>query len=198
MAELLIASGNFGKVDEFAALLAPLGLGLHTLRDVHGLKMPEETGQSFLENATLKALTLCAQSGLPTLADDSGLEVEALNGFPGIFSARFAGPDDRARRQAILARLEEVGNHSRRASFCAALVLALPSGEVHQSEARLPGLIATSECGQGGFGYDPIFYVPELGRCLAEMTPEEKNHCSHRALALRGLWPQLLHLAKEG
>lgn len=160
--------------------------------------MPEETGQSFLENATLKAVALCAQSGLPTLADDSGLEVEVLGGFPGIYSARFTGPDDAARRRAILARLAAMpATISRQARFRAALVLALPSGQLHHSEGRIDGTIAPVECGQGGFGYDPIFYVPELDRSLAELTPAEKNLCSHRARALHGLWPYLESLATD-
>ncbi|MER3480146.1 MAG: non-canonical purine NTP pyrophosphatase, RdgB/HAM1 family [Meiothermus sp.] len=184
---VLIATSNAGKFKELRQGLAPLGWQLFSLLD-YPFKMPREDGSTFEDNAMLKAAFATKQVGIPALADDSGLEVEALNGEPGVYSARYGGKSsDIERNLYLLDRLKHVSGEERRAKFVAVLVLAYPDGhlEVYRGEAK--GLILEAPRGQGGFGYDPLFYVLEAGKTFAEMSLEEKAHYSHRGKALRAL-----------
>ena len=184
--KLVIASHNPGKVREIAELLAPLGVTVVSAADL-GLPEPEEIGATFAENAALKACAAAESSGLPALSDDSGLAVAALDGQPGIYSARWAGPDRDF--SVAMARVERElsGQADRRAAFVCALCLAWPSGRKEIFEGRVEGEIVWPPRGDRGFGYDPIFVPLEetagRGRTFAEMDPAEKHAISHRARA---------------
>ncbi|GIP31314.1 XTP/dITP diphosphatase [Paenibacillus sp. J2TS4] len=200
---LVIATGNPGKVKEFAHWFHPLGWTVRSLADYD--RMPEivEDGETFADNAWIKASTIADLLKVPVLADDSGLCVDALDGAPGVYSARYAGENasDQDNNRKLLSELKTRGaqmaveGHPQglsRASFVCALVLYDPvTGKTHRAEGRVPGYILKEARGDGGFGYDPLFYLPEQGRSMAELTTEEKNQISHRALALRSLFEQL-------
>ena len=189
---LVIASRNAGKVREFRTLLSTTGweiLGLTDLAIDHDC---DETGQSFAENARLKALEYSRLTELPVLADDSGLEVEALGGRPGVYSARYAGPQsgDADRISKLLHELEQAGGN-RAARFVCALALAGRGTVIAESEGTCEGLISEEPRGMQGFGYDPVFFLPKLGRTYAELSEAEKNCYSHRARALQSLLEKL-------
>ena len=193
--QLVLATHNRGKVRELEAMLQEAGLPIRvrTLDEVGGIQMPAETGSTFLENARLKAEAVARQTGLPALADDSGLCVDALGGRPGVYSARFAGPEatDAANNARLLAELEGVPAPRRTARFRAVVVLAMPDGRWTWAEGEAPGRILEAPRGTGGFGYDPLFLSDDLGVTFAEAGPEAKNRVSHRARALRALLPAL-------
>ncbi len=187
MPTLLIATTNPNKLREYAAIFAGLPLELRTLRDQGIDEDVEETGATFAENARLKAAFYAARSGLPALADDSGLEVHALGGEPGVRSARYAGPgaSDADRNALLLEKLANVPFHARLARFVCAIALALPGGRVEDVEGALPGVIELAPRGANGFGYDPLFYLLDENATLAELPPDRKNQVSHRAQAAR-------------
>lgn len=190
---LLIATRNEGKLREYEQLLAGLSISLTYLTE-EGINYDvEETGQTFSQNAIQKAREYARLSGLTTLADDSGLEVDALDGGPGVHSARYAGAgakdEDRYRR--LLERLAEVPWEQRRARFRCVIAVAQPGGETYTSEGVCEGVIAFAAEGEHGFGYDPIFFLPEYGKTMAQLAPEVKNLISHRARAAQGMAPIL-------
>ncbi len=189
----LFATTNPGKLRELQALSA----GLHVLSaaDVSPLPAVEETEDSLEGNARKKALAWAKASSLVTLADDSGLFVDALQGRPGVHSARYAPGDDAARVRRLLEELQDVPDGRRTAAFRCALCLAAPSGEAVVETGSCPGRITRQPQGAGGFGYDPVLLVPELGRTLAELSLEEKSRISHRARAFALLRPWLLAYA---
>ncbi|MEZ4502487.1 MAG: non-canonical purine NTP pyrophosphatase [Dehalococcoidia bacterium] len=193
----VLASGNAGKVREFRAMLEGSAWQLLTPAEAGATDVSViETGRSYLENATLKAVAHAAATGLPALADDSGIEVDALDGRPGVLSARFGGPSvtsDAARSALLLRRLEGVPPARRGARFRAVLVLALPGDRTFVREGTLEGRIATAPRGANGFGYDPVFELPD-GRTAAELGPE-KDRISHRARAMRAMMDVLNELA---
>lgn len=189
MPRLLIATTNAGKAREIGVLLAGTGWECVSAREA-GVRSIDviETGRSYLENAVLKAVTYAAASGMPTLADDSGLEVDALDGAPGVVSARFGGPSvgsDAERTALLLRRLDGVPAARRGARFRAVVALALPGGQVYVREGVLPGRIASAPRGASGFGYDPVLELAD-GRTVAELG-EEKQQISHRAQAVRAM-----------
>lgn len=187
MPKITIATHNEGKAKEFAALFKPFGYEIETLSAYPELGEIEETGQSFFENALLKAQTVAKQLACFTVADDSGLEVEALNGAPGIYSARYAGldHDDEKNREKLLLELAGVPAEKRQARFRCCLVVVNPAGELMgQYEGTLAGRITEEERGDLGFGYDSLFLVPEKAKTLAELSMAEKNALSHRGKAL--------------
>ena len=189
---LVIASGNAGKIREFAGLLAHLPV---SLEPQPGDMEVEETGSTFSDNARIKAMAVAQATGHWALADDSGLCVDALNGAPGVFSARYAD-SDQARIQRLLQELGDTTN--RQAHFSAALCIAAPDGEVlAEVEGRCPGVITTAARGEDGFGYDPIFEVHGTGETFAEMTTERKRQHGHRGRAFAELEPQLRQLLKD-
>jgi XTP/dITP diphosphohydrolase len=185
MRTLLLATTNEHKVDEFRTLFRDLPFTLLSLRDVQIDMDVEETGTTFAENAILKAQTYAKVADMLALADDSGIEIDALGGAPGVYSARFAGREAtyEERFRLIFARLQDVPPSERTARFRCAIALAEPSGYVSVVEGAIEGVIADSARGENGFGYDPIFLVPEFGQTTAEMTPTEKNRISHRGRA---------------
>lgn len=186
---IVIATGNQGKAKEFTALFARAGYQIKTLADFPDLPDVEETGKTFEENARLKAETIAQILQQPVLADDSGLAVDALNGMPGVYSARFAGDhkSDAANNAKLLHELTEVPDEKRSAHFHCTLVFAAPHKESLVVEADWPGRIARIPQGDNGFGYDPLFFVPEFNKTAAEMTADEKNEVSHRAKAVKKL-----------
>lgn len=194
MSDLMLATGNPGKVRELRDLLAlHLDLTSAALLTPHDWPAPlpdvAEMGATFAENARLKAEALAAATGLPALADDSGLCVDALGGAPGLYSARWAGAgaSDADRNTKLLLALADVPPERRTAHFICAIALALPSGRTVLAEGVCEGLILDTPCGADGFGYDPLFLLPAVGRTMAELTAEEKNRLSHRALAISRL-----------
>ncbi len=191
---LVVASANPGKLRELRALLAGLPFELLSLADLK-LPSPEETGSSFLANAMLKARHAATLSGSAAVADDSGLEVDALNGAPGIYSARYAGldADDRSNNAKLMSALNGIAREQRRARYCCALVFVDPAQAAAPlvTQAVWDGIILESPRGAGGFGYDPYFWLPDLGKTAAELDPAEKNRLSHRGKALRALREQL-------
>jgi XTP/dITP diphosphohydrolase len=191
--KLLLATNNKGKVREYRKLLTDIPFELVTLAEEGIMTEVEEVGNSLEENARLKATLLAAESRLLALADDSGLEVDALGGEPGPMSARYAGEgaSDTDRVNYLLARLENVPEGKRSARFRCVIAVATPDGKVEICSGECPGIIALEPRGGQGFGYDPIFYLPELGRTMAELSPEVKNRVSHRARAARKV-PELL------
>jgi len=191
--KLLVATGNAGKKREFVELLAALPLEIVSLRDVGITNDVPETGATFSENALLKARAYAAVSGLLTLADDSGLEVDALGGAPGVLSARYGGPglDDRGRYELLLHNLVAVPDARRTARFCCVIALVSPSGREALAEGVCEGRITHAPRGVHGFGYDPVFWVDGEGSTMAELTPARKNAISHRALAARQALPIL-------
>lgn len=187
MSKILVATLNMGKLKEIQALLADLPIELITPADLNLDMVIEESGSSYAENARLKAVAFAQASGLISLADDSGLEVDALGGLPGLHSARFApwsGASDADRRALLLERLQSK-QRPWTARFRCVVALATPSGEVQYAEGICPGEIIPEERGENGFGYDPIFLIPELGKTMAELDMEEKNKLSHRGRAVR-------------
>jgi len=200
MPRLLIATTNPGKLREYAAIFADLPLDLYTLSDLHIRDDVEETGATFAENARIKAEYYARRSGMPTLADDSGLEVAALGGEPGVHSARYAGPEatDAERNAFLLRKLEGIPFHARLARFVCVIALALPNGSIEFVEGVLSGVIEFEPKGHYGFGYDPIFYVLDEDATLAELPPERKNQISHRAHAARAAREVLQRWLAEG
>ncbi len=188
---IVLATHNAGKRLEWVELLA--GLKVHVvLPEEIGLSSEvEETGTTYTENAFLKAHVLADASGLPALADDSGLEVDALDGAPGIHSARFHPGSDEVRYLALLKALEGVPAEVRGARFRCVAALVLPDGREFSTEGLCEGRIDTAASGDGGFGYDPVFFVPEAGKTMAELTAGEKNRISHRARAAQAMRPIL-------
>ena len=188
MNKLLIATNNKGKVKELQDLLKDTGIELVTPAEINLDLDVVEDGQTYVENATKKAVAFASASGLISLADDSGLEVDALNGAPGLYSARYGASNgeklsDQDRRHHLLQNLQ---NKPRPwiARFHATIAIALPNGETRLTEGYCEGAIIPEERGTGGFGYDPIFLLSELGKTMAELSIEEKNRLSHRARAV--------------
>ncbi|GEN95519.1 XTP/dITP diphosphatase [Pediococcus ethanolidurans] len=186
--QIIIATNNDGKLREFQKLFAAKNIEVTSLKNYPEIGKIAETGMTFEENATIKASAVAKKTKLPVLADDSGLEVDALNGRPGIFSARYAGDhDDAANNAKLLSELAGVPVEKRTATFHTTLVLMKPDDSKLVVDGELRGRILAVPRGDNGFGYDPLFWVPEKNQSLAEMTAEEKNTISHRGRASQKL-----------
>ncbi|MEU8567969.1 RdgB/HAM1 family non-canonical purine NTP pyrophosphatase [Streptomyces pathocidini] len=198
MQRLILATRNANKVSELRAILKGAGLSVELVGAEEYPEVPDvpETGVTFAENALLKAHALARATGLPAVADDSGLCVDVLGGVPGIFSARWAGRhgDDKANLDLLLAQLADITDPHRGAHFACAAALALPDGTERVVEGRLPGTLRHAPAGTGGFGYDPILQPEGESRTCAQLTPEEKNAISHRGKAFRALVPVIRDL----
>jgi len=198
---LVIGTANRKKGQELAALLAPVGLEVQTPADYPQTLAVEETGETFAANARLKAAQQAGHLGRWVLADDSGLAVDALNGAPGVFSARYTGQDatDRSNNQRLLEELQSVPVEKRTARFICCMALADPSGQIRaESEGHCCGRITFEPRGTSGFGYDPLFEILEYHRTFGELTPAVKSVLSHRARAAEHLIPQLMALVDAG
>lgn len=194
--KIVIASKNEGKIKEIKELLKDIPVEILSLRDFPNIPEIPETGTTFQENALIKARAVTTATGLIALADDSGLEVDYLKGFPGVYSARFAGPQssDEANNKKLLKALEGVPFERRTGRFRCVIAVTTPKGLEFLSEGICEGKIAFYPRGREGFGYDPLFYIPSLEKTFAELGPEIKNRISHRAQALQKVRNILLHL----
>ena len=190
---LLVATHNRGKVKEFAEMLADLDLDWLSLDDIGLEKDVDETGHTFQENAILKAQAYAAETGFLTLADDSGLAVDALNGEPGIYTARYggAGLDHEGRYFLLLKNMEGVAGADRAARFRCVIALATPEGLIGTADGVCEGMIADAPAGDGGFGYDPVFFLPDRGLTMAQVPSSVKHQISHRGRALKAIEPLL-------
>lgn len=193
---LLVATTNLGKVREYQQLLDGLTCELVNLFEVGITQEVAETGTTYAENAVLKAREYAALSGLLTLADDSGLEVDALDGRPGVHSARYA-PDSPARIRKLLAEMQNIPAEQRRARFQCVIALAWPNSRVEITSGTCEGRITTDARGTNGFGFDPVFYVPEYGMTMAELPDKIKNLLSHRARAAQKMRPVLERILRD-
>lgn len=187
MKRMIFATGNENKMKEIREILGDLPLEILSMKQAGISADIEEDGTSFEENALIKAREVCRLAGEMVLADDSGLEIDYLNGEPGIYSARYMGEDTsyRIKNQNLIDRLEGVPDEQRTARFVCAIAAVFPNGKELVVRGTVEGMIGYEERGENGFGYDPIFYLPDRGVCTAELPPEEKNSLSHRGNALR-------------
>lgn len=191
--KIIFATGNEGKLEEIKMILEGSGLEVISMKEA-GISVPiEENGTTFEENAVIKAKAVAEKTDCIVLADDSGLEIDYLNKEPGVYSARYAGEDtpQSIKNQMLLDRLEGVEEEQRTARFVCAIAAALPDGRIFTIRRTIEGRIGFAPVGEHGFGYDPIFYVPELGCTTAELSPEQKNELSHRGKALRAMRAKL-------
>lgn len=191
--KIIFATGNEGKMKEIRLILADLGAEILSLKDA-GIDMEiAEDGKTFEENAVIKAKAVMKATGALVLADDSGLEIDYLHGEPGVYSARYLGEDTsyRIKNQNLIDRLEGVPEEERTARFVCVIAASFPDGRVLTARGTIEGIIGYEERGEGGFGYDPIFWLPEYGCSTAELTMEKKNELSHRGKALRAIKKEL-------
>ena len=184
---IILATNNKSKVKEISEMMSGSDITFESLADAGINVEVEETGTTFEENALLKAREICKLSGKPTISDDSGLEIDALDGAPGIYSSRFMGEDTSydIKNNALIEKLENVADPDRTARFRCCMALVLPDGREFVTEGTMEGIIAREPTGINGFGYDPILFIPEYNRTSAELSSEEKNNISHRGEALR-------------
>lgn len=197
MNRIVLATKNQGKIREMRALLAPINIEVMSLADFPPIEDAEENGATFADNAMLKARWYYAHTNVSCLADDSGLEVDALGGSPGVYSARYSGDDatDASNNAKVLREMADVPEEKRTARFRCAM--ALVGGNIElTADGTCEGVLLTKPRGNGGFGYDPLFYVPAFGRTLAELSQEEKNGISHRGAAVRKMVDLIAEIAK--
>lgn len=182
--QFVLATHNPGKIREMSAILERFGMEVITPKELGITVDVEETGTTFAENAMLKAQAICEAINLPAIADDSGICVDALNGGPGVYSARYGGEelDDDGRNTLLLNSMR--GQTSRAAHYACAIACMFPNGDTLTAEGRCDGAIAFAPIGEGGFGYDPLFFLPDKAKTMAQLTPEEKDQISHRGRAL--------------
>ena len=193
MTEIVFATGNPGKAREVAMMFEDMDVCVKTLKEAGIEADIIENGSTFMENARIKAEEVARHTDKIVLADDSGLVIDYLNGEPGIYSARYMGEDTSyaVKNQNILDRMKDAPEHLRSARFVCAMAAVMPDGEVIETEGVMEGMIGYEIAGENGFGYDPIFYLPEFKASSAEITPEEKNAVSHRGKALRSMQGEL-------
>lgn len=186
---IILATKNKGKIREFREALAEIGWEGVPLSEVADVPEPEETGSTFMENALQKARAYAEAVGMPVLSDDSGIIADVLGDEPGIYSARYAGAhgDDEANNQKLIERLRPYSGDDRRAHYVCAVALVFPDGQSVTAEGTCEGILRDFYAGTGGFGYDPLFYLPPFGKTMAEISLAEKNSISHRGKALRKL-----------
>lgn len=198
--KVIVATGNKDKVKEIREILQDMDACVVTMKEAGFFAEPEEDGSTFQENAIIKAKAVARKAAEDeawrdaiVMADDSGLVIDALNGEPGIYSARYLGHDTsyRVKNADLIRRLDGVSGEERSARFVCAIAAVCPDGKVLTSEGVMEGQIGYEECGENGFGYDPIFYLPEYGCTSAQLSPEEKNRISHRGKALRAMREKL-------
>ena len=192
---VVVASNNENKIREIKAILAPLGWTVLSQKEAGIHVEPEETGATFEENSAIKARAAMEAAGIPAIADDSGIEVDALNKEPGVYSARYGGPacdGDNARNYFLLGRMHHIPEGQRSGRFVSVITMVWPDGRVLSARGEIEGEMLRELVGDGGFGYDPLFYIPEEGCTMAQLSPERKNQISHRARALRKFTEKLM------
>lgn len=190
---IVFATGNEGKMKEIRMILADIGVPVVSMKEAGIVEKIEENGTTFEQNAAIKARRVMELTGEMAMADDSGLEIDYFDGAPGIYSARFMGEDTpyEVKNSSIIEKMRHAGEEERTARFVCAIACAMPDGTVLSSRGVMEGRIAHEIKGENGFGYDPIFYLPECGCTSAEITPEKKNELSHRGKALRDMKEKL-------
>ncbi len=192
--KVVLASNNANKLREMKAILSPLGWEILSQKEAGVHVEPDENGTTFEENSRIKAQAVMEATGLPAIADDSGVEVDALGGAPGVYSARYGGDackDDKERNRLLMKNMETVPDGQRTARFVSVITMVYPDGKTVAARGELEGEILRQEVGDGGFGYDPLFYIPGENCTMAQITPERKNQISHRAVALRNFVKKL-------
>lgn len=192
--KVVLASNNPNKLREMKAILSPLGWEILSQKEAGVHVEPEENGATFEENSFIKAQAVMEATGLPAIADDSGVAVDALGGEPGVYSARYGGDacgDDKARNRLLVKNMDAVPEGKRTGQFVSVITMVSPDGSKVVARGELEGEILREEKGEGGFGYDPLFYIPAEGCTMAELTAERKNEISHRAVALQKFVAQL-------
>lgn len=197
--KVVLASNNANKLREMKAILSPLGWEILSQKEAGVHVEPEENGTTFEENSKIKAQAVMEATGLPAIADDSGIAVDALGGEPGVYSARYGGDacgDDKARNRLLVKNMDAVPEGQRTGRFVSVITMVSPDGTVTAARGELEGEVLREERGAGGFGYDPLFYIPAEGCTMAELTPERKNEISHRAVALQKFVEQLISKEK--
>jgi len=195
--KIVLATGNKNKIREIKEKFSSLDtLEISSLEELSNIPHIEENASTFRGNALIKAAAICSLTGSPAMADDSGLVIDALNGEPGIYSARYGSIDfsDPERNSLVLSKMENIPDDRRSASFVCAIALVLPNGEEYTTEGVCYGIISREPAGEKGFGYDPIFYIPESGKTMAQLSPDEKNRISHRGKALEKIYEVLKNL----
>lgn len=195
--KIVLASNNQKKRKEMGDILVGLGVEVLSMDQAGIASEPEETGTTFEENALIKARAACKAAGMPALADDSGIAVDALGGAPGVHSARYCPGSDWDRLEFLLANMAQVPQPERGCQFVSAVACVFPDGRELVCRGECPGVLLTQPVGKGGFGYDPIFYLPEYQMTFGEMPQEEKNCISHRARAMAALVPRLAQMLRE-
>ena len=191
---VVVASNNPNKIREIKAILSPIGWEVLSQNEAGVHVDPEENGLTFAENSEIKARAVMEASGMPAIADDSGIAVDALDGAPGVHSARYGGnacPDDKARNRLLIRNMESVPEGQRTGRFVSVITMVWPNGRTVSARGEIEGEILRQEVGDGGFGYDPLFYIPSEGCTMAQLSPERKNEISHRAGALRSFVEKL-------
>lgn len=196
---LVLATGNKGKISEMKRILDEFHIEVISVKELENMPDVKEDGATFFENSRKKATEIAKAAGMFALADDSGLEVDALQGRPGVYSARYSGENatDLSNNEKLLEELKNVEESNRTARFKCVMVAASPEGKIISSEGSCEGVIANSMKGEGGFGYDPLFYVPAFGKTMAELSPDEKNSISHRGEAVKKIMELLPSFLSE-
>lgn len=198
--KIVLATGNKNKIKEIKEKFSSLGsLEITSLEELENIPDIEENATTFEGNALIKAETICRLTGSPSMADDSGLVIDALNGEPGVYSARYGGDNlsDNDKNMMVLSKMAVIPEKKRTAAFVCVIAIALPDGRSYTVEGRCSGIIAMEPAGSNGFGYDPIFYIPESGKTMAQLTPDEKNIISHRGKALEKAYEILKEISGD-
>lgn len=197
--KLIFATGNEGKMREIRQILADLNLEIMSIKEAGIVSDADENGATFEENAVIKAKAAAKYTDAIVLADDSGLEIDYLNGEPGVYSARYLGEDTsyRVKNNTLLSRMEGVPDEKRTARFVCVIAAVMPGGQVLTAKGTIEGIIGNEERGEGGFGYDPIFFLPEYGCSTAELSMEQKNEISHRGKALKAIKEELKRILAD-
>lgn len=197
--KLIFATGNEGKMREIRQILADLDLEIMSIKEAGIVSDADENGATFEENAVIKAKAAAKYTDAIVLADDSGLEIDYLNGEPGVYSARYLGEDTsyRVKNNTLLSRMEGVPDEKRTARFVCVIAAVMPGGQVLTAKGTIEGIIGNEERGEGGFGYDPIFFLPEYGCSTAELSMEQKNEISHRGKALKAIKEELKRILAD-
>ncbi len=189
--KIILATGNKNKIREIKEKFSSIGkLDISSLEELKDIPEIEENAPTFEGNAIIKAKAICNFTGFPAMADDSGLVIDALNGEPGVYSARYGGANlsDMEKNDLVLAKMKDLHKGKRSARFICAIALAFPDGKIYNVQGECQGIISNAPIGNNGFGYDPIFYIPELKKTMAQLSPDEKNHISHRGKAIEKIY----------
>lgn len=198
--KIILATGNKNKIREIKEKFSSIGkLSITSLEELDNIPEIEENASTFEGNALIKAKAICSFTGFPAMADDSGLVIDALNGEPGVYSARYGGANlsDIEKNSLVLSKMKNIPEKKRSARFVCAVALAFPDGKTYTAQGECLGIISKTPVGEKGFGYDPIFYIPESGKTMAQLSPDEKNRISHRGKAIEKIYEILKDIMEK-